>query len=83
MNSDMIDAAVTKIVASLLAGYTGDAIASGSEKQAIAAGIGALAAVLYGVYRHWNMRKVPATSVVTALAPTVTAAKAASISAAK
>jgi len=60
MNADAIDSLVTKVVATLLAGYAGDSIASGTQVQAIAAGAGALAAVAYGVYRHWNMKKVPA-----------------------
>ena len=62
MNGDEIDALVTKLV---LAGFTtwgGDALATGAQEQTIAAGIGALGALAYGVYRHWNMKKVPETA---------------------
>lgn len=38
---------------------------------------------VWQIYSHWNMRKVPEKAVVTAIAPTVADAKAASIPAAK
>ena len=79
MNSDMIDALITKVVASALAATAGATGASGDENTAIATGAGALAAVAYGVYKHWNMRKVPETAIVVGSAPNVAMAKAQSV----
>ena len=52
---------------------------SGAQATSIAAGLGALATVGWTVYSNWNKRKVHETAVVTATAPTIKAAKAASI----
>ena len=65
MNSDEINSLVTKIVLSVLSVWLGTGIATQSQEQTIAAGIGALAAIAYGTYMHWNMKKVPENSIVT------------------
>jgi len=57
------------------------------QASQLATGIAALLPIaiggLYSIYSHWNMRKVPEKSVVTAIAPTVEEAKKASIPPAK
>jgi hypothetical protein len=78
MNSDAIDALITKLIVAALAAGGGDAIASQSQVQAIVYGAGALLAVGYGFYKHYGMRKVPEKAIVTSIAPTVADAKAAS-----
>ena len=80
MNSDEITSLVTKAVIAAFGMWGGSAFATGAQVQTIAAGAGTLAAVLFGMYRAWNMRKVPEKAVVTSLAPTVADAKAASAS---
>lgn len=83
-NSDEVKSMVTKAVLVGLSLFTGSSgTAYGFDTQTIASAIGLLAAFGYAIYLHWNMRKVPSTAIVTALAPTVDAAKAASITPAK
>ena len=64
MNGDEIQALVTKLVLGAFSTGFGAALATQSQETAIATGLGALAAIAYGVYSHWNMRKVPEKSVV-------------------
>jgi surface antigen len=66
MNGDEIDALVTKIVLGVFSTGFGASLATQDQESAIATGIGALAAIAYGVYKHWNMRKVPETATVVA-----------------
>ena len=66
MNGDEIDALVTKLVLTAFSTGFGASIMTQSQDSAIATGIGAVAAVLYGVYRHWNMKKVDETAIVVA-----------------
>lgn len=75
MNSDEISALVTKIVVGLFSMGMGASVVTQSQGAAIATGLGAVAAVLFGVYQHWNMRKVPEKSIVTGQAGSVDAAR--------
>lgn len=63
MNGSEINALVTKLVGMAFASYATAAVSS-SQSQAIAAGVGALAAVAWGIYSNWNMKKVPETATV-------------------
>ena len=64
MNGDEINSLVTKLVLTGMSAWLGTSVATQSQDQAIAAGAGALAAMIWGVYSHWNMKKVPETAVV-------------------
>ncbi|MDE2096636.1 MAG: hypothetical protein KGL39_05260 [Patescibacteria group bacterium] len=64
LNGDEINALVTKIVAVGMSSWLGASVATSAQQQTIAAGLGTLAAVLWGVYSHWNMKKVPETATV-------------------
>lgn len=64
MNGDEINSLVTKIVLTVFSIWGGAAGATGSQGQAVAAGAGALAAIAWGVYSHWNMKKAPEGAVV-------------------
>jgi uncharacterized membrane protein YfcA len=64
MNSDEIQSLVTKLVVMILSSMSGAAAMNNSQATAIATGAGAVAAVLFGVYQHWNMKKVPEKAVV-------------------
>ena len=59
MNPDEINALVTKIAAMVFTSWGTAAGINGANEQALAAGLGALAAVVWGIYSHWNMKKVP------------------------
>ena len=65
MNSDEIQSAVTKLVIMALTGVATKYGIDGSTLMTMAAGVGAAAAFIYGVYQHWNMTKVPEKSMVT------------------
>ena len=78
MNSDEIAALVRQIATALLSSGSVAAYVSGSQATAIATGLGAVAAIAWGIWARWNTRKVPETAIVTSTAPTVEAAKAAS-----
>jgi len=73
MNSDEIKSLIVKVLIMVLTSVatamhlTPDA----SSIATAAADIADLGVLAYGVYIHWNMRKVPETSVVTAQAQTV------------
>lgn len=58
MNSDEIGNLVRQGLTLVLGSISGATISS-SQGVAIATGAGALASVLWSVYAHWNMRKVP------------------------
>ena len=64
MNSDEIQSLVTKLVVMVLSSMSGAAAMNNSQVTAIATGAGAVAAVLFGVYQHWNMKKIPEKAVV-------------------
>ena len=65
MNSDEIQSLVTKVALSLLTGVATKYGLDGNLVATLASGAGALAALLFGVYQHWNMAKVPEKSMVT------------------
>ena len=65
MNSDEISSLVTKIVLSLCSGLAAKYGVDGNVVATLASGAGALAALAFGVYQHWNMAKVPEKSMVT------------------
>lgn len=60
MNSDEIGNLVRQGLTLMLSSIAGSTMSS-NQSVAIAAGAGALASVLWSVYAHWNMKKVPAT----------------------
>ena len=76
MNGDEIAALVRQVATGILSSGAAAAYVSGSQATAIASGLGAIAAIVWGVYSRWNMRKVPETAIVTATASDVTTAKA-------
>ena len=59
MNGDEIGNAVRQVLTLLLSSASASSFVSGSQAVAIATGAGALASVLWSVYAHWNMKKVP------------------------
>ncbi len=65
MNSDEIQSLVTKIVLSLCSGLAAKYGIDGNVAATLASGAGALAAIAFGVYQHWNQTKVPEKSMVT------------------
>jgi hypothetical protein len=83
MNSDEIAALVKSIANTILTTGAVAAYVNGQQAAALAAGAGALATIVYGIYTRWNQRLVKETAVVTATAPTVAAARAESIPAGK
>ena len=78
MNSDEISSLVTKIVLSLCSGLAAKYGVDGNVVATLASGAGALAALAFGVYQHWNLKKVPetATVILTPSAPPTTLAQA-------
>lgn len=78
MNSDEIAALVRALLNTALTSGTAAAYVNGQQAAAIATGAGTLVVVLWGVYARWNQRQVPETAIVTGIAPSVAAAKAAS-----
>ena len=60
MNSDEIGNLVRQGLTLALGSVAGSAMSS-NQSVSIAAGAGALASVLWSVYAHWNMKKVPVT----------------------
>jgi uncharacterized membrane protein YebE (DUF533 family) len=83
MNADEISALVRQGVTMLGTSTAASAYLSHDQTVAIAGGAAALVSVAWTLYANWNQRKVHETSVVTATAPTVADAKAASIQAGK
>jgi|SRR6185312_6106429 len=83
MNSDANFSLLRQVITALLTSGAASAYVSGDQAVAIAAGIVAAINVLWSVYAHYGMRKVPERAVVTAIAPSVAVAKAQSIPAAK
>lgn len=79
MNSDEIAALVRSLVNTVLTSTAVAGYVNGSQATTLASAAGVIAVIGYGIYSRWNTRKVPETAVVTSLAPTVAAAKAASI----
>jgi hypothetical protein len=59
MNSDEVGNGVRQLATLLLSGGSMAAYVSNSQGVAIAAGVGALASVLWSIYAHWGMVKVP------------------------
>ena len=59
MNSDEVGNIVRQIATAMLSGSAASAYVSSDQSVAIAAGLAALASVLYSVYAHWGMKKVP------------------------
>ena len=64
MNSDEVGSAVRQVATLLLSSASAGAFVSNSQGVAIAAGLGAIASVLWSVYAHWGMKKVPQTATV-------------------
>ena len=60
MNSDEIGNLVRQGLTLALGSIAGSTMSS-NQSVSIAAGAGALASVLWSVYAHWNMKKVPET----------------------
>ncbi len=60
MNSDEIGNLVRQGLTLALGSIAGSTMTT-SQSVSIAAGAGALASVLWSVYAHWNMKKVPET----------------------
>ena len=60
MNSDEIGNLVRQGLTLALGSIAGSTMTT-SQGVSIAAGAGALASVLWSVYAHWNMKKVPVT----------------------
>ena len=61
MNSDEIGNLVRQGLTLAIGSIAGSTMTTSSETYSIAAGAGALASVLWSVYAHWNMKKVPET----------------------
>ena len=83
MNADEVGAIVRQAVTLIGSSAAVATYVSGNQLAAIAGGAAALASVAWTIYSNWNQRKVHETAVVTATAPTVADAKAASIQAGK
>lgn len=64
MNKDEVISLVSHLVTLSLGSVATSGVVTGSDVQAIGGALGALAGVGYGVYLHWNMKKVPETAVV-------------------
>ena len=60
MNSDEIGNLVRQGLTLALGSVAGSTMSS-NQSVSIAAGAGALASVLWSIYAHWNMKKVPET----------------------
>ena len=60
MNSDEIGNLVRQGLTLALGSVAGSTMTS-NQSVSIAAGAGALASVLWSIYAHWNMKKVPVT----------------------
>jgi hypothetical protein len=65
MNSDEIDALLTKIVIAAAGSWLGAHGFDVTQLQGAIGAVGTLAGIGYGVWKHWNMRKVPETATVT------------------
>lgn len=59
MNSDEIKSAGTKIALAVLSFYGGRWHMGADQIAALAADAGAVVSLAYGIYLHWNMKKVP------------------------
>lgn len=64
MNKDEVISLVTHLVTLGLGSAASAGYVSGSDATTIGGAIGALAGVGYGVYLHWNMKKVPEHAIV-------------------
>ena len=60
MNSEEIGNLVRQGLTLALGSVAGSTMSS-NQSVSIAAGAGALASVLWSIYAHWNMKKVPET----------------------
>jgi hypothetical protein len=76
MNSDAVASMVRQVLTLLLSSAAASTYVSGDQAVAIATGAAALVSVLWSVWSHYGMRKVPEKSIVTSSAPTVADAKA-------
>jgi hypothetical protein len=79
MNADEIAALIRQFIPILGAGAVTSGYVTGDQLVAIAGAVATIFSVGWTVYANWNQRKVHETAVVTSLAPTVAAAKDASI----
>lgn len=70
MNTDEIGSAVRKLLVVAFTGLATKYHIEGNTITAIAADVVDLGTIIWGIYAHWNMVKVPE-----AAAPTVAAAK--------
>lgn len=59
MNGDEIQSLVVKILLMVLAPLAAKYHIDGNTAAGIAADIGSLVVLGYGIYSHWNMKKVP------------------------
>lgn len=62
MNQDEIGNATRQIATAILSFLVGDGMVSGDQAGALAAGAGALVSIIWSIYAHWNMKKVPETT---------------------
>jgi len=66
MNADEIGSLVRKLAVAMLSGTAGTWITShGLTVDSVGVLAGDLGVILWGVYAHWNMKKVPETAIVT------------------
>lgn len=79
MNSDEIGNIVRQVLTAMLSSGSAAAVMNHDQATAIATGIAALASVLWSIYAHRGMRKVPEKAIVSGEAPTVAQARARSI----
>ena len=59
MNSDEVGNAVRQVATLVLSSAAASAYVSNSQAVAIAAGLAAVASVLWSIYAHWGMVKTP------------------------
>lgn len=79
MNPDEVAALIRQLLPIIGAGAVTSGYLTGEQLVAISGAVATVASVIWTVYANWNQRKVHETAVVTTTAPTMAAAKAASI----
>ena len=63
MNSDEIASLLRKIILAVAASTGGATFVSGNDAASIASGLVSIGTIAWGVYEHWNMKKVPENTV--------------------
>jgi hypothetical protein len=59
MNPDEIGSVVRQVITLVLSSAAASAYVNNSQAVAIAAGLGAMASVVWSIFAHWNLKKVP------------------------